>query len=389
MSPTRATADTKGRSARDALWPPGADATQVLRAGLWPADDALESWNAWEAGGARIETADHGLARLMPLVHRNIGDRVGEPDASLLLRAFRSSWMANQYAIRAAATGLEILAGAGLPTMALKGASLQDTAYLDRGSRPMGDFDVAVPSDRIPEAIAALTEAGLVAGDDDDQALMRARHSAPFVDPEGFELDLHREVLWRPGLEEALWDASVPIEIGGIQTRALCPADALLHVCVHGAPWNPVRPVRWAADAYKVIETAGDSLDWDRLVRLAERGGLTLPMAGTLDYLALELRVDIPAEALTRLADSKVGNAERRAHAALAQPPSTRRSAAMAWWFWDRYRARAELDGKRPRPRDFLIYMQGFWGLDSPGRVPGHALRRLWRERDEGRTRKD
>jgi hypothetical protein len=154
-----------------------------------------------------------------------------------------------------------------------------------------------------------------------------------------------------------------------------------LHVCAHGAAWNPVHPIRWAADAFKVVEVAGAQLDWERLVALARRGRLTLPIATALDFLAEAMEAPVPSAARLELSRAPVSAGERWAHGALAQPPSWRRSLAMLSWFRERQRAQATLDGERPRLTGFVRYLQGFWGLERPSQVPTYAVRRLLRRR--------
>jgi hypothetical protein len=244
----------------------------------------------------------------------------------------------------------------------------------------MGDIDVAVPATAVAVAVAALRGAGFEPADGDPERYLAVRHSLGFAAGQGQEVDLHRGILWRPGLEREFWAAALPLEVAGTATLGLCPADQLLHVCVHGAAWNPVPPIRWVADAYRVIAAAGERLDWERLVANAERGRLLPPLRGALAYLREELRAPVPERVLAALAAKPVSRAEARAHAVLAQPPSVRRSLAMPWWFWDRYRAQAELEGRRPTPFGLFRYMQRFWGLRSAREVLGHALGRITRD---------
>jgi hypothetical protein len=276
---------------------------------------------------------------------------------------------------------VEAIQAEGIEAMALKGAALIGSAYRDGGARPMGDCDLAVHPDRVPQAVSALQAAGFTPGEAEPERRLEVRHSLEFKHPDGLEVDLHRSVLWRPGLEEEFWRGSVELELAGATVRALCPADQLLHVCVHGAAWNPMRPIRWTADAYKVIEAAGDGLDWERLVRIAARGRLTLPLADALAYLARELEAPVPDDSLRALAEAPVSGLERRAHAALSRPPSPQRSLALLWWFWEGHLARAAADGVRPGPSAFLRHLRDFWGLDRPSQVPSFAMRRLLRRR--------
>jgi hypothetical protein len=205
-------------------------------------------------------------------------------------------------------------------------------------------------------------------------------------------------MLWRPGLDEEFWRRSEAREVAGARVRILDRADQLLHVCAHGAAWNPVHPLRWAADAFRILdapetrEVATDpdcrvpgvaeaSVDWDRLIAMAKLGRLSLPLGEALAYLAAGLEAPVPPHVIDEIRAIPVSGSERRAHEAIAQAPSSRRSTAMMWWFWESHRAQAQVDGRRPTPAGLVRHMQGFWGLERASLVPGHAARRLLRRR--------
>lgn len=369
---------SRGRAA----WLPSPQQALLLRACLWKGERALAAWTEWRRGEAGLGTVEPGSRRLLPLLYRNLGPELaGDRGAAGLKDAYRESWVANQLALRAGARAIGALREAGLEVLALKGAALIGPAYGDLGARPVGDVDLAIGPERVGEAVRALRRAGLEATAEEPERLLAVRHSLAFTDRDGWEIDLHRGMLWRAGLDEEFWRASVEAEVAGTPARILSPADQLLHVCAHGAAWNPVHPLRWAADAFKLIEVAGEGLDWERLVGMARRGGLTLPLADALACLAEELEAPVPAAARLELSRTPVSAAERRAHEAIAHPPSWRRSLSMLSWFWERHRAHAALEGERPRPAAFVRYMQGFWGLQKPSQVPAYAARRLLRRR--------
>jgi hypothetical protein len=305
-----------------------------------------------------------------------------DPDAGRLKGVYRRSWASNQVALLVGRRAIDALHEAGIDVLVLKGAALIATAYSGTGARPMADLDVAVRRDAVEAAVTTLEEAGFSAALDNPAIALRSHHSLAFKeDASDQEVDLHRGMLWRAGLDDQFWQEAVPAEVAGAQVLTLCPADQLLHVCVHGASWNIVQPFRWIADAYKVLETAGGELDWDRATAMATDGHFTLPFHDALAYLAAELEAPIPEDVLGALAAVPVSAAERRAHQALAQPPSSRRSLAMLWWFWERHRAEAALEGTRTSPAGLLRYLQGFWGLERPSQVPGHAIKRVARRR--------
>jgi hypothetical protein len=365
-----------------ATWLPSPTQLLLLQASLWSKELAFPAWTEWRRREPDLDTIEEGSYRLLPLLYRNLtAQLVDDRDGGRLKGIYRRSWAANQLGLKAGRKAIDALTDAGIEVLALKGAALIGVAYRDPGARPMGDIDLAVPPPQVGEAVRVLRGVGFAPAEDNPERVLTVRHSLAFHDADGQEVDLHRGLLWRAGLDEEFWRESSEAEVGGAPVRVLNPADQLLHVCAHGAAWNPIHPLRWAADAFKVIEAAGDRFDWDRLVAMAGRGHLTLPIHNAVAYLAAEVKASVPARALDELAAVDVSRAERRAHEALAQAPSSRRSVEMLWWFWERHRAVAHLDGRRATPAGLIRYMQGFWGLESSASVPGYAARRLLRRR--------
>lgn len=365
-----------------AAWLPTPRQLLLLRACLWQGEKALAAWAEWRSDEPDLAKVERGAARLLPLLYLNLGPQLGgDPDAGWLRDAYRVSWAHNQLGLKVGRRAIDALKAMEIEVLALKGTALLGAVYGDLGARPMGDVDLAVPPARVADAIRALRGAGLTPIEDEPERALATRHSLAFRDAGGQEVDLHRGMLWHPGLDEEFWRGSVETEIAGARLRMLNPADQLLHVCAHGAAWNPVHPVRWAADAFRAIGSPGSPIDWQRLVVMARQGRLTVPIGEALDVLADELRAPVPGDVRAELARVPVSRVERRAHDALARRPSPRRSVAMLSWFWERHRAHAALEGKPPRLASFLRYMQGFWGLERPSQVPAHAARRLLRRR--------
>ncbi len=363
---------------------PSPEQLLVLHAALDDPQAARGAWERWRRA-IDFDEVDHGSTRLLPLVYRNLGpDSFDAEVAGRLKGLYRRSWSHNQLLFRRAAAAIRALDAAGIETLVTKGASLATLSYGDVGVRPMDDVDVLVPIERTRAAIAALVAAGWSPGHDDPPAWTQVHHSLGFAGAEGGEVDLHWFALWQPASDAQMWRAAVPMELAGVATRGPCPADQLLLACVHGTPWSPLPPFRWIADAAAVIRSAGEELDWERLVAEAERRRLTVASGAALSYLREEFGVAVPESALAHLAAAPVSRHERAAFRAACRPDSPTRTLQMAW---DRYRRLRDLETGAPRPRGFVSFARRFWGLDSVWQLPLHAGRAISRRRGRAAAR--
>jgi hypothetical protein len=363
---------------------PTAEQLLVLHAALDPAPVAATAWQRWREA-IEFDDVDHGSSRLLPLVYRNLGaDAFDAEVAGRLKGLYRRSWSHNQLIFKRAAEAIAVLEGAGIETLVTKGASLALLSYGDVGVRPMDDVDVLVPLALTAEAIEALSGAGWSPDHDDPPAWTEVHHSLDFAGADSGHVDLHWFALWQPASDRELWRASVPLELAGAVTRAPCAADQLLLACVHGTPWSPLPPFRWIADAVTVIRSAGEQLDWDRLVAEAERRRVTVAAAAALAYLGEEFGASVPEPVLAGLRGAPASRHERAAFRAACRPDSPLRTLRMAW---DRYRRLRDLDTGASRPGNFIGFARRFWGLESVWQLPLHGARALSRRRERGVAR--
>jgi hypothetical protein len=350
-------------------WPTAVQAS-LLQAGLLRGDEAVEAWHRIEPG-LDLRGLDPASVRLLPLVHANLARRAPRARRLADLRdVYASSWLWNQRLLARARRLVGALRSAGIEALALKGLALVLTSYRDVGARPMGDVDVMVPVDRVRAATRVLRAAGWAPSYTLTPGFLRVRHAAPFRLESGEECDLHWRVFEEGGptpLDDDWWRHSTAVDMGGAEIRVLCPADQLLHVCIHGAKWTPLPSIRWIADAITILEAGG--IDWPRLVAGARARRFTLRARETLCYLSSAMGASIPADVLQRLSGLPVSPLERlerrlrnRAHPRLGELP-------LYWCNYVRARPRAVL-----RPLGFARYLQAAWDLPSLADVPGHAL---------------
>lgn len=289
----------------EAAWP-SASQELLLRAAVMRGPAAIAAWAQWKSRHDLVESQlDAGSFRLLPLVYKNLVEHGSDdPDLPRLKGMYRYWWCFNQVQLFRASHLIRELHSAGINTLVLKGAGLAITYYRDTGVRPMADVDVLVPLNEARRALDHLGALGWQPVTPHIDEELRYRHSTPMVHRTSEEFDFHWHAL-REGLsaesDTGFWKRAVPLRLVDIETRTLGPADALLHAIVHGLRWNAEPAIRWVPDAMAVLRSAGEHIDWERLVSDARRHRLVVRLAKGIEYLHRTFDAPIPASALESL----------------------------------------------------------------------------------------
>jgi len=342
----------------------------LLRASLLEGETALEAWRDWDRREV-LEELDGASDGLVGLLWRNLDAHGVEHETmSKLKGVYRHTWFENQTVLRQAAIPIRALRTAGIPTLALTGATMCPLYYRDWGVRRMDDFDLLVPPDRATDAMAALRAIGASPRMSNAEAWVPLRHSMPFRHPDGWQVDLHWYSLWRSASDQAVWDHAVAVDVGGERILAPVPTHQLLLVCVQGADWAPSPSLRWLADATFVIR-AGD-VDWDLLVEEADKRLVTVALGSTLEYLRDTVDTPVADTVLRRLHQAHSPRFERTGFR-----QTSRQDGAVTTVFrvWERQRRLKRLRPPGPTPPDLLRTYYDWLTLSSDGR-PWLSLRR-------------
>jgi hypothetical protein len=362
----------RGLPSRGRGWPGERDRL-LLQAGLLDGEPAAQAWEAWKRVGGGLDGLDESSFRMLPLVYRNLARNGCEVEELPRLKGiYRYRWASNQRLFNCAGGALEALATAGIETMVLKGLALAVLHYRDVGVRPMVDVDVLVPTRSAEKALDALMEAGWshVPGVGAANPL-RTRHATPIQLPDGSKIDLHGRLLPEAAQDDDVWEAAMPVEVGGVSTLAPSATDQLLHVCVHGFSSSPI-PLRWVADAVTVTRQAGDAIDWDRLVERAIARRVTLPLRPALALLRDEFGVPVPDDAVAALGKARATRSERLGHRVALHP--LRRGTHYVVLF-DRYRRLRRLAHDSPVPGGYRQFLAEYWGIsERPSVIARKAL---------------
>ncbi len=273
-----------------------------LKACLASGAEAREAWKEW-LPNVDLERLDFGSSKLLPLLYKNLRSQdVEHPVMGRLKGAYRATWYRNQMMLNEASALAASFRRRGIDVLMLKGAALIHTAYGDVGARAMEDVDLLIPTKRAKDAFNLLT----VEGWKPEPRLPRVMEVPYFAIKHGFNfrhrtghlIDLHWHALDEcigPQADDDFWAASRAMDVQGRPVRTLCAADHLLHTFAHGIRWNPVAPLRWVADAFWLVRTEGEKMDWRRLAEQARRRNLVLPVKTGLRYLAESMGAAVPS----------------------------------------------------------------------------------------------
>lgn len=363
-------------------WSPGPAREDLLRAALLRGAPAIDAWERWKAGGGPARE-DPPSRRLLPFLHAKLRD-AGHPDAAALQSLHLHTWAQGEVLRGLSRPVLQAFADRKIDFVVLKGVALVELAYGgDGGARPFGDVDVLVPPEQVDDALAALAELGWadVWLDPPRVAhLRRVVHSCGFANGSGGALDLHWHLLlgccW-PGADDPFLSAAVPFELGGLRARTLCASDHLLQACAHGVlsgTYGDEVLLQWVVDAAALLRAPSLEVDWDRVVGLTRELRLVDAVGASLHALrALDLPV--PGRVLEAL-DAAPRSAAERVEAwtgSFGEPRPRRLLNFTAQYL------RLRRSPRFASPRGALRFMQDYWGVDRPGRVPSTLLRKVGR----------
>ncbi len=270
---------------------PDARQQLLLQAALRSGSACYESWQKWKKS-VDLDDIEEASFRLVPLAYENLKQlHVSELELGKLRGISRYHWCKNQLLLKSMADLLRLLEKNGVTTLVLKGGALVYSHYASPALRPMSDIDIMVPREQLRRAIDIMIDNGWTLQgnlDFSDVAVQNRLHSIELKDGRGNECDLHWTPLWDAtwdGADEHFWRSAEAVEIQGVSTRALGITEQFFHTIVHGSHYNAMPPIRWIADAVKILEKDRQQIDWNTLLQLAKSYGYLNSLQQGVSYL--------------------------------------------------------------------------------------------------------
>ena len=225
------------------------------------------------------------------------------------------------------------------------------------------------------EATRIVEELGWVALRGPRERDLLLAHGVDLLKPPHGALDLHRYLLaeccWA-GADRGVWQRAQPMTSVTSTTVVPAAADLLLHVCVHGVRWSPVHAGHWVADAVRIIQTAGERLDWDVVVAEAARRRLGLQMMHALRVVRARGHVDVPQAVLDTLERQPASWRDRLECRFKGRPAASAGGLFMIWTAWRRTTAAARADGRQPP--SWTRFLAATLGVATPALMGGSPL---------------
>jgi len=351
----------------------------ALGAALFRGQAAIDAWHVLQQYSNHLDQTDRSTFRLLPMTYRNLRDAgLAEAELLTLKGIYRQAWYRNRVVIAYAHRTIAILREAGIEPLALKGLGLVGTAYDGVALRPMDDIDLLIRPEEHTAASDALIRAGWKPTRGTvNRYFRRARvfHGMPLVGKEEIEVDLHSAMLEEnisPGIDAPLYERAVENVLDGMTVRTLSLEDHVLNACVHGARWDWGLPLRWIVDV-STIARRSEAIDWEEILYESHRRGVALPVAAGLALVA-EYCEAIPPAVVARAASSRASRFERWNFAAQQADDSLYANTARTVGRYLQMAARRPI---QTQIRDFPVYLEWIWELESPGGIPGDAFRRV------------
>lgn len=278
----------------------------LLAACLLESGAAARAWAAFAAEvrdvKAYFERDQMGLKGLLPFIESSLNAKAIDAGKAFHTYArvalVREELRSKIYAqIQAEVFGA--LEAARIPAVLVKGGALSATVYPQPSMRHNHAIDLLVEPAHMAAAGATLSQVKFKrrAAEAYGDAFHRDfRHTS------GLALGLHSQLFFLPhfALPLSMIRARTrSIPIGAQRVSVMSPEDSLVHVCGHAAYSRARANLRWACDAYFLLQT-NPVFDWRIVADTAAEARLTLPLLVLLRWLNAFLGAPIPAE---RLAD--------------------------------------------------------------------------------------
>jgi len=266
--------------------------------------NAIENYEKWIDSVNLTNNIDGESYALIPALYKRLSG-LGFDDVNInrYKGIYRKAFYKNSLLLNVISIIGKELNSRNIPVTVIKGIPLLMNYLGDTGIRSMGDADMAVDKENIPEAIEILEKYSFKSDCNYDiYENIDTRHSYSFRNDNNLEIDLH----WFPdsaASKNIKLYTMKEFEYKGVMLHMLTPEDFIFQVCLHGASWDPVVSIRWIFDLHTILKKEQE-IDWGKL--LAKLDGSRHAYIFYVQFVCFNglSSQNIPEWVLTRLFDN-------------------------------------------------------------------------------------
>ena len=353
--------------AKGEIWRPSPEEALLVRAATGEGERARVAWEQWIAQ-VDITKVGWNSHQILPLLYKNL-QRLGveHPEVNRIGLFYRHTWAKNLVGMRDLEGLINDFDKQGIDTLVLKGVAMIVRFYKDAGVRSLADFDLLVHDSQANQAMQLLHELGWQ--NHRIESLLVQDYRTPangigFHNPSRqFGCDLHWHVTHlhlSERYDALMWKDAVPIQVGKVQTLALCNEDQLIHVFFNAGMHEGRINLRWLTDALAIFKSEA-AIDWPRFVQRCQQMEFGQPVAELLEYLRSEWEVPVPLETIEALARIRVSYSMQKAYIYLGKDKSERSLLDHLWYLTTQYRQ------SHPHfsPIGFLRFLSYRWKVEG------------------------
>jgi hypothetical protein len=219
----------------------------------------------------------------------------------------------NMLLLARAEQAIDLLDGAGVRPIVLKGLDLLHRLYERIDLRTIDDVDLLVGESQLEAALDALERAGWQAPPEPQRThYIRSSHHLPLRGPGPINVEF--ELHWNIAQEErysidgaGLIERALPLTIAARTVRRLEDHDLVAHILVHHLSHYFDRRLKWLVDLQHIVEQPGFS--WERVVERIRQWGAVAASAISLVHMKKLMPDLIPERVIEMLPVSAWRNA--------------------------------------------------------------------------------
>ncbi len=187
----------------------------------------------------------------------------------------------------------------------IRGFALAEALYGDITARPMGDLDLLVRKQDLPEVAETMRALGFHEMDRRPGFAQMYSYTLKFIkERNGWVIvEPHWTLCYPPFADrldmDAVWKRCTSGRVLGIETRLLSREDLILHLCLHLIHSTDSAPLLWFHELDRFIRK--ESTDWDLLAHISNESGTAYFVFEIFRLLTESFRTPIPCKILDKL----------------------------------------------------------------------------------------